>query len=314
MHSIVEVAAGMVVAGFLIRADRIWEWLRASSERLANSWQEWRIGSVRVINYGIYAGAAAFSAVAIVGIAVGPGHGTAIALTALGGLAGAALWAQWVEGSPQLLRPVGFYGGVLGIVITACLGVVLGWDPWLLMAAYCLASPVLQSLGRLRCMVQGCCHGRPTVPHIGIRYHHPRSRVSRIAHLEGLPLHPTPLYSILWNGLVTLALARLWLGGAPLHFIAAMFLILTGLGRFVEEGYRGEPQTPMFAGLRLYQWIAISTVLAGAVISVVGRSVNAPPPALYSGALIPAIVFGLLSTLALGVDFPESNRRFARLA
>jgi len=138
--------------------------------------------------------------------------------------------------------------------------------------------------------------------------------VSRIAHLEGLPLHPTPLYSILWNGLVTLALARLWLGGAPLHFIAAVFLILTGLGRFVEEGYRGEPQTPMFAGLRLYQWIAMGTVLAGAVISVVGRSVNAPPPTLYSGTLIPAIVFGLLSTLALGVDFPESNRRFARLA
>ena len=33
----------------------------------------------------------------------------------------------------------------------------------------------------------------------GIRYTHPRSRVCRLAHLAGVPVHATPVYSILWN-------------------------------------------------------------------------------------------------------------------
>ncbi len=314
MHTIVDVAAGAAFGLLLIRADRVWFRMRSITERIANSWREWRIGPVRIINHGIYAGAAAFSAVAIVGVLTGPANRTATSLAALAAIVGAGLWAQWVEGSPRLLRPFGFYGGFFGIAAAAALGPVLGWDTWLLGAAYCVASPLMQSLGRLRCLVQGCCHGRPADPAVGIRYTHPRSRVTRIAHLEGVPVHATPLYSILWNGLAGLVMARLWSCGTPLHMIVGIFAILTGIGRFVEEGYRGEPQTPVFAGLRLYQWIALGTVVGGALVTAMGRSDGAPRPVLYREALAPAVVFGLIAAAALGVDFPGSNRRFARLA
>jgi hypothetical protein len=105
---------------------------------------------------------------------------------------------------------------------------------------------------------------------------------------------------------------RLWSLHASLSLIAGLYLILTGLGRFVEEAYRGEPQTPVYAGLRLYQWVAIATVLAGALVTAAHA---APPPApqFRWEPLVPAAAFGLLTTLALGVDFPNSNRRFARL-
>jgi hypothetical protein len=266
-----------------------------------------------VISHGAYAGAGAFTILAIAGILVGPGHESSVFTVGMCGLVGAALWAQYIEGSPRLLRPYGVYGGVMGVVLGAVLASVHHGGLWLLLAAFSFGGPWVQSIGRLRCLVQGCCHGRPASPLVGIRYHHPKSRVLRIADLRGVPIHATPLYSILWNAYIALAMWRLWVLHFPVHFIGGIYLLLTGMGRFVEEAYRGEPQTQVFAGLRLYQWIAILTILLGAVVTASGRSEAAPEPAFHWPALGVAAVFGLVCWFAMGVDFPESNRRFARL-
>jgi prolipoprotein diacylglyceryltransferase len=130
----------------------------------------------------------------------------------------------------------------------------------------------------------------------------------------GVPLHPTPVYSILWNILVALVITRFWLLHAPLHLIAGLYFILNGLGRFVEEGWRGEPQTPVFGRLRLYQWAAIGSVLTGVLMTALGTSERSPVAHFDWAALVPAGTFGLLVCCAMGVDFPESNRRFSRLA
>jgi prolipoprotein diacylglyceryltransferase len=161
--------------------------------------------------------------------------------------------------------------------------------------------------------VQGCCHGAPASPSVGIRYVHPRSRVCRLTDLAGVPVHPTPLYSILWNAVPALLGARLWAVRAPLPVIVGAYLILTGLGRFVEESRRGEPQTPVFARLRLYQWIAACTVAAGAVSTCLPAAVPTPAPEPSLRAVAAGAVFALATWFALGVDFPRSNRRFARL-
>ena len=230
-----------------------------------------------------------------------------VAITAAAGLIGAGMWAQWVEGSPRLLRPFGFYGGLFSVMAASCLAP----DPWLLMAAYSVAGPWLQALGRLRCLVQGCCHGAPADWRIGIRDVHPQSRVCR-AGLKDVPVHPTPLYSILCNMVTALVVTRLWRVGAPVTAIGGVFLMLNGLGRFVEEAYRGEPQTRIWAGLRLYQWIAIAIVIAGAAIMTLP---GAPAPAARFtwAAVAVAAAFGVAAALALGFDAPESERRFARL-
>jgi hypothetical protein len=309
MHSIADVGAGWVAGLLLIRADRIWQALRGTAERIANSWREWRAGSRRFINHGLYAGLATFVCLGIVSTLAGPRHQWAVAATALGALAGAGLWAQWVEGSPRLLRPFGFYGGPVGVIAVAC----FSRDPWTILGAYCVAAPWLQAIGRLRCLVQGCCHGSPADPAIGIRYRDPHSRVARVPGLAGVPLHPTPLYSIFGNAISALPLARLWSIGAPLHLIAGVYLILSGLARFVEEAYRGEPQTPTIAGLRLYQWIAIVSVMAGATITAIANSSPAPAPRFTGTGIALASFFALLSALALGADAPESKRRFGRL-
>jgi len=313
MHSLADILSGCVLAWMALASERIWRWLRMAVEKIANSWREWRLGPVRFINHGLYGGIAGGSAILIVAFLVGPGHTIAIVVTGAAAIAGAALWAQWIEGSSRLLRPFGFYGGMFGVVIAAGIGALAGWDFWLLTAAYCMAAPVMQSIGRLRCLVQGCCHGRAASSWVGIQYTRPESRVVRIAHLNGVPVHPTPLYSIIWNGLVFVVLARLWAAGVPLHFVAGIYAILTGLGRFVEEEYRGEPQTPYIAGLRLYQWVAIGTVVVGAAVTALGSSDRPPSPSLNAQGVVLAFVFGLISACALGLDFPNSNRTLARL-
>jgi prolipoprotein diacylglyceryltransferase len=247
--------------------------------------------------------------VAIAGALAGPEHTGSLVVTAVAALAGAGLWAQFVEGSPRLLRPFGFYGGLFGVMAAS----LLSSAPMLIMAAYCAGAPWLQAMGRLRCLVQGCCHGRPVRPDVGIRYYHPRSRVCRLADLKGVPLHPTPLYSILWNVGIAMVMTRLWIVHAPLGLIGGLYLILTGIGRFCEEGYRGEPQTPVLAGLRLYQWIAIATVCGGAAFTALGSRTAAPAARFSWTVLAVAVVFGVVSTFLLGIDAPESNRRFARL-
>jgi len=312
MHGIADVAAGFVVAALVMRAEALWGRLRAAAQALANSWKEWRFGPIRLINHGFYVGLGSSVGLAIAGALAGRGDGGLILLCAFSGLLFAGLWAQYIEGSSRLLRPFGYYGGVLGVVLVSLAAPMFFVSPWLPLAAFSVAAPWVQSLGRLRCLVQGCCHGRPAAKEIGIRHKHPRSRVCRLTEWRGLPLHPTALYSILWNALVAVATLRLWAIHAPLSLIAGRYLILGGLGRFVEEAYRGEPQTPILARLRLYQWIAIATVLAGIAITTVPTG-PAPAPEFHWGLLIPAACFGLATAFAMGVDFPESNRRFARL-
>ncbi|HEX7616644.1 MAG TPA: prolipoprotein diacylglyceryl transferase family protein [Thermoanaerobaculia bacterium] len=314
MHTVADVAAGLAAAFLVLRLPRVWEVLRAAAERLANSWREWDFGAVRVINHGGWAALGTLVGVGLAAALAGGRGVEAVLLVAFSGLVGAALWAQFVEGSPRLLRPYGFYGGLLGVVLGAVLAkLLLGTDAWVLVGAFAVAGPWIQAAGRVRCLVQGCCHGAPAPESVGIRYMHPRSRVCRLANLEGVPVHPTPLYSILWNAVPAFLGARLWAARAPLPVIVGAYLILTGLGRFVEESRRGEPQTPVFARLRLYQWIAAGTVAAGAVLTCLPASVPTPVPEASLLALAAGAAFALATWFALGVDFPRSNRRFARL-
>jgi protein-S-isoprenylcysteine O-methyltransferase Ste14 len=314
MHALADVPAGLLLAGLAFGAPDVWTWLLRATERVANSWREWRWGPARVINHGAYAGLGAFIGVAGAGVLAGRANVGAVVVVALAALLGAGLWGQLLVGSRVLLRPFGYFGGVLGAAAGVAAAGMLGTDFWVLAAALAVLAPWVQLLGRFRCLVQGCCHGAPTGKDWGIRYERPESRVCRIAHLRGVPVHPTPLYSMLGNVAIGIVLGRLWSAGAPLPLITGLYLVLAGLVRFVEESYRGEPQTPAVCGLRLYQWFAVLSVGAGAVVMTMRTTSQEPAPDPSWAALAAAVLVGLAWWFALGVDFPASSRRFARLA
>ena len=313
MHAFVDVLAAFAVYALVRQRGVVWNALRRGTERIANSWHERTIGPVRLLNHGIYAGVGAALGVAVAATMAGPAQLSWLLAFTGAAIAGAAAWAQIVEGSPQLLRPYGYFGSVLGVVVLAVVARAAGADGWLLFTAFGVGSTVTQAAGRLRCLVQGCCHGTHAPDGVGIVYTHARSRVVRLSQLGGTPLHPTQLYSIVAVLVTGAMLARLWVVGAPLTFIAGAYFILVGLSRFVEEHYRGEPQTVVVGGLRLYQWLALAFVVGGAALTCITGEA-APAPTLPGWRIVPPLtVLALVTYAAYGMDFPRSARRFSRL-
>lgn len=316
MHAVVDVVGRAGLFAIAFHAGAVWQQILRGVERVANSWREWRFGPVRVINHGAYAGLGAMVGVAGASMLAGSESVGWIVLIAGCGLIGAGLWGQALVGSPTLLRPFGYYGSVLGAGAGLAAAAVGGADVRVLAGALTVMAPWIQAAGRLRCLVQGCCHGAPCGDGAegGIRYIRDQSRVCRIAHLKGVAVHPTPLYSILGNIVIGVVLARLWRVGAEPMMVAGLYLVLAGLSRFVEESYRGEPQTPMKWGLRLYQWFAVMSMGAGAVVMGVAWGGTTPATEWNWSAVGAGAAMGLVYWFAMGVDFPASNRRFSRLA
>jgi len=301
---------------FLLSAyyQRIWIFLKNAAEKIANSWKEWTFGKVRVINHGFYVGFGAFFGVLLAGILAGKEYAWALLVFVLIVTLCAALWAQLIEGSEKLKRPFGYYGGLVGIVFGSLAVWAMGFNGWVIIGVASTVMPWVQAMGRLRCLVNGCCHGeRTNNPDIGIRYFHPRSRVCNISGLKGELVHPTQLYSILWLALVGILLLTLWNNDISSPFIFGLYLILTGLGRFVEEAYRGEVQTPRIKGLRLYQWTAVFSVIAGIFMTIIQVEPAVIHPGFGWESVLVAALSGFFLFFAMGVDFPFSNARFSRL-
>lgn len=311
---LVNAMISLVIYLIIIKRIIIWAKLRYSAERIANSWKEWVIGPIRIINHGFYVGVAAFLGVVLTGWLVGSSYVWAIVIFGLVVIIFSALWAQFIEGSEKLKRPFGYYGALVGIIFSALVVRLLGYDMWVIIGVISVFMPWVQAIGRLRCLINGCCHGDITQTEgLGIRYFHPRSRVCGLSELKGELLHPTPLYAIIWLFLIGLILLSLWFREVSYPMIFGLYLILSGIGRFVEEAYRGEIQTPIIFGLRLYQWTAILSVIVGMIMTVINVTREEIEPIYEIDIIYAALTLGMFTFFAMGVDFPKSNLRFSRL-
>jgi hypothetical protein len=314
-HSILDVAAAIVVYPLVRDVRTTWAIVRRVTERIANSWREWSFGPVRFINHGMYAGIAAAAGLTIAGTAAGAGRELAVVWVGVITLIGAGAYAQILEGSSRLLRPFGWYGGLIGCSVGILTSPLVGGAIVPLLAAFALAAPWVQLTGRLRCLVQGCCHGSRASADAGIRYRHRRSRVAQLADMADVPMYPTPLYSIAGNFVIGIVLVRLRTLAVPDPLLIGVYCILSSCARFVEESYRGEPQTPVVAGLRVYQWFACALLLVGIGITMLRvapsqSGFRAPSAELLAWAGAMFVIYAA----CMGLDFPRSNRRFSRLA
>jgi protein-S-isoprenylcysteine O-methyltransferase Ste14 len=312
-HSLADVLAAILVCCAVARRTWIAEQVHGACERIANSWAEWHFGPVRIISHGLYAGLGGAVCIAVAA-ATGAAPWPILFITVCGVIA-AALWGQFVEGSPRLLRPFGFYGSVLGVAIGAGIAHFAGVLPvGRSLVALALAAPWMQLVGRFRCLVQGCCHGYPVNGRGGIVYLNDHTRACAISNLKGVPIHNTQLYSMCSNMLMGMVLWRLAWSGMSHTLIIGLYLILSGIARFVEEHYRGEAQTMIAGGLRLYQWVALATVLFGMLVTCLPSTSFAPEPLLGLDTWIASALGGVIAAFAMGGDLPRSHMRFSRLS
>ncbi len=295
----------------------IWSTLLRISEWIGNSRHDWLFagGRFRIINHSLYSGLGGAVAVGILSYVIGNPLAALVLLVC--GLVGAAVFAQVLWGSNVLARPYGYWGAVIGGGVGG-LGVTFVFGlPFITIAlAAVLCAPFAQAIGRLRCLVQGCCHGTVTTKDLGIRIWQSQSRVVVISGLKGQYILDTQLDSLLFNIPLGFRLWGLWLSqSVSSSFIIGLYFILTGIERFTEDAYRGEIQTRFRGGLRENQWIALGALLIGIAVSMIPSPLPATPSGTLNLAIVVTVVIGgLITAFAMSMDFPKSTLRYSRLS
>ena len=315
MHSLIDILAGWLLFFVCTRRNYLWIHVKNFYQYLANSWVAYRLGPLRIMNYSVYGFLSASSGCFLLCSLLE--HVSIVLLVSSSSLCMAALWGQWIEKSSGLSRPFGYFGCILGGAMGSMFASYFFQTSIVaIFAAFALVSPWIQGTGRFRCIVQGCCHGRPTSNEsMGVRVSNPKSRVCSLSKLTNIPIHPTAGYSIVANLIIAMLLWRLWYSNVAQCLIIGLYFILIGLSRFVEEAFRGEIQTPIYFQLTIYQWMSMIFVLLGVLVSMLpSTEIDHLHFQVRPEYLLPSLLFGFCTAFTVGIDFPDSNRLFSRLA
>lgn len=160
-------------------------------------------------------------------------------LTAYGGVLGAAL-GVWIYSRFSRFR-FGYFAD------TVAPGIILA-----------------QAIGRIGCILNGCCYGSETLLPWGIIYNHPDSACQVFT-----AVHPTQAYEIIWNlivfGILIALKGRLKPDGSLFLVYLSLYSVWRFGGDFLRDG------TPFLFGLHQAQVIA-AIVLAIAIPLLVLRT------------------------------------------
>ncbi len=186
----------------------------------------------------------------------------------VGGIIGARLlhiidrWQYYIYHPEQLLNFAGLaiWGAVLGglaAILIYCL--VKKMSFWLLGDIAAPGAMLGQTIGRMGCLVNGCCYGLTCELPIAVIYSNPNSYAP-----IGVPLYPTQLFHIIWDlaGFVVLWLLRKKL--KPEGTLFLLWLIFFGVGDFVIRFFR--ESEPFLFNLPQAQVVDILIVAAAVVI------------------------------------------------
>ena len=119
-----------------------------------------------------------------------------------------------------------------------------------------------QIIGRLGCIINGDAAGGPTTLPWGFIYLNPGASIS--PDLLGIATHPYPLYEMLWNGAILLAVILVAKRVKRQGVLFAVYLSAYALGRLVLSTLRSEPV--LFWGLQEAQVFALAAWALTAII------------------------------------------------
>jgi len=122
-----------------------------------------------------------------------------------------------------------------------------------------------QAIGRLGCLMAGCCWGSHCDLPWAVTYTDPRATQNVGTPLD-VPLHPFPAYAFLFNLALYLVLARLFQRVGGTGRVLATYLVLYGTGRFLLEFTRGDAARGFVLGglMSTSQFLSLLLVLTGA--------------------------------------------------
>jgi phosphatidylglycerol:prolipoprotein diacylglycerol transferase len=174
----------------------------------------------------------------------------------------------------ELLRSGGvFYGGLIAAVVVALVYLRRHRLPlWTTTDVFAPGIALGHVVGRLGCLMAGCCFGRPASVPWAITFRDPAA-MANVGTPLGVPLHPTQLYEAGAEALILALLLAFERRGRP--FPGRTFwsyMLLYGVSRFVIEFYRGDSRGMVFDVLSTSQFVSVILVpLAIVMLVVLGR-------------------------------------------
>lgn len=164
-----------------------------------------------------------------------------------------------------------YYGGLIGATIAGM--IYLRWKKMPLWKTADVLAPSIalgSVFGRIGCLLNGCCYGRPCNLPWAIRFpaDHPTG---------GVPVHPTEIYDALLNLTLYIFLAWLFRRKKFDGQIFATYLILYAVFRGIVESFRGDyPADHIHAGLTSAQLVSVPIFIAGlALAAILSRRADA---------------------------------------
>jgi phosphatidylglycerol:prolipoprotein diacylglycerol transferase len=157
-----------------------------------------------------------------------------------------------------------YYGGLIGATIAGI--IYIRWKKLPLWKTADVLAPSIalgNVFGRIGCLLNGCCYGRPTDLPWAIRFpsNHPTG---------GLPVHPTEIYDALNNVVLYLLLAWLFRRKKFDGEVFATYLVGYAITRTIMEYFRGDyPPDQIHFGLTPGELISIPIFIAGLMLGVI---------------------------------------------
>jgi phosphatidylglycerol:prolipoprotein diacylglycerol transferase len=163
-----------------------------------------------------------------------------------------------------------FYGGLIAAVVVALFYLRRHKMPlWTTTDMFAPGIALGHVVGRLGCLMAGCCFGRPTSVPWAVTFHDPAA-LANVGTPLGVPLHPTQLYEAGAEALILVFLLAFERRGRT--FPGRTFwsyLLLYGISRFIVELYRGDSRGMVFNVLSTSQFVSMILVPLSIVMLVV---------------------------------------------
>lgn len=167
-----------------------------------------------------------------------------------------------------------YYGGFMGAAVALIIFARRRKEPlWALTDFAVTALPLAHAIGRIGCLLNGCCYGRLSSGLLAVRYP-PDSgpwwdqvRAGLISSMAPATLSvcPVQLYETAWNLAVYAAVLTAFRRRHAAGFVTAIYLMLYPVGRFLLEPLRGDARM-QWHGLSVAQWISVAAFAAGALL------------------------------------------------
>jgi phosphatidylglycerol:prolipoprotein diacylglycerol transferase len=159
-----------------------------------------------------------------------------------------------------------YYGGLIGATIAGF--IYIRWKKLPLWKTADVLAPSValgNVFGRIGCLLNGCCYGRPTDLPWAIRF-----PADNPLHPPTTPVHPTEIYDALNNFILYLLLAWLFRRKKFDGQIFATYLIGYAIIRTVMEYFRGDyPLDQIHFGLTPGELVSIPIFIAGLALGIV---------------------------------------------